>query len=334
MRAIIWGTALLAAVYAGYWAVGSRAALAAMRGGLDALQAEGRLTYAGVSLQGFPSRFDITIDQPVLLAPDGTPAVAAEFLQILTLAYRPNKVIAVLPDRVEMAPGGQPVVLQGSGMRASVTLGASSDLPLNHAELEGNALALAAGGAGPDDALLSVGRLTAGVRPSGAGPASYDVALLLADPAPGPALRAALDPSATLPPSAEDLRAEAAVTFDRPIGRGALQTGAALTAIDAIRVTAGWGAMRLEARGSLAPDAAGLAAGRMDLTLSDWPALLAAAEGAGLLDADRAALAARVLTAMAATSPDPANLTMPLTFRGGVVSLGFVPLGPAPRLRP
>ena len=74
MRKLIWIVAIFAALYGGYWFVGSRAALTGMEAALDRMKAEGLGTYRAVTLRGFPSRFDITIDKPELVSGTGARA--------------------------------------------------------------------------------------------------------------------------------------------------------------------------------------------------------------------------------------------------------------------
>lgn len=99
MRALLWFTGILAILYSGYWFVGQKA----MKSGAEAvfanavrqgLFAENR----GIAVEGFPSRFDLTVTEPRLGNPRTGLEWQAPFLQILTLSYTPWHVIAAFPQ--------------------------------------------------------------------------------------------------------------------------------------------------------------------------------------------------------------------------------------------
>jgi len=107
MIRLFFGAMILAALYAGYWVVGSRTVEGQAVSGLDALQSDGwTVAYSDVNTRGFPSRFDTTVTDLDLTAPDGT-RYQAPFVQALALSYRPNEVIAAFPDEQTLTIAGQ-----------------------------------------------------------------------------------------------------------------------------------------------------------------------------------------------------------------------------------
>ena len=99
MRVLLGVTALLGALWAGYWVVGSSAAQSGMADWFDERRAEGWVAeYDDLAVRGFPNRFDAGFTEISLADPGTGLAWQAPFFQLLALSYKPNHVIAVWPD--------------------------------------------------------------------------------------------------------------------------------------------------------------------------------------------------------------------------------------------
>ena len=98
------------------------------------------------------------------------------------------------------------------------------------------------------------------------------------------------------------------------------------------RLLGGWGRLGLQGSGRLDIAADGRISGRIDLVLRNWRRVLDLARRAGLIDRDQQRNIETVLSLVTAASDDPDSLRLPLVLAGGTMSLGPVPLGPAPRL--
>lgn len=327
MRALFWITALLAALYGGYWFVGSRAALQGVSDTLTQMKAEGRADFADISLRGFPSRFDITIDKPTIKIADQSVAWQAPFLQLLALSYRPNNLIAVWPDQQTLTLGPDTLTLETDDLRASVLLKASLDLGLDHAELEGHGLKLTS--AFGWQALAD--KLIVASRQAGEDGTKHDLALILTGLAPGNDYRGRIDPARRQPAVAEEARLTMTATFDRPLDRRAVEQPVHLVALQAIDLRLKWGTIAIGATGDLTVDGQGTPSGQLALRLTNWRDLMVLLRENGSLSADRADTIERALSAAAATD-DPATVSLPLAVRDGMIWLGFIPLAPAPRL--
>lgn len=326
MRALFWLTGLLAALYACYWVVGSRAILNGTTEVLSELKAEGRADYADIRLAGFPSRYDLTIDAPKLESADGGMGWQAPFIQFLALSYRPNNLIAVWAREQTLRLGADQLTLQSDDLRASVTLKANLDLSLDHAEVEGHALKLTS-------ALgwqVLAEKLIIASRQAGADPARHELAMVLTGLAPGNDFRGQIDPARRQPATAEEARLTVTTTFDRPLDRQALTGSLRLVSLDGMNLSLIWGDIAVSVTGDLAIDPAGNTTGQLSLALKNWRELLRLLTEAGLLPADQAASVERAL-AVAAKPDDPATVALPLTFRDGVIWMGFIPLAMAPR---
>lgn len=308
MRRLFVAVMVLAALYAGYWVVGSSQLERAARLALDDLAARGwQVAYSDLSTAGFPSRFDTTVTDLALASPDGAFAWEAPFLQVLALGYRPNQVIAVAPPDQVLTLGGQRLDLSAQGLRASATVGLSADLPLDHAAVESGLTAVrSSAGWG-----LGLDRLLAAIRRAGSGaPNAYDLYL----EANG------LRPDAV----GSDLgllRLAATATFDRPLDRRLARPPRLLSlALTDARLAEG--DVAVAAAGTLAPDARGFLAGDLTLRVENWRGLLDLLDAAGVLVHDQAPLLAGALEELAQGSPD---LELPVTFRdGGISALGVV----------
>lgn len=108
MQRIIFVTVSLAILWSLNWAWGFSGNMNDTRAWFDAPAAQ----VGDVSQRGFPSRYDVTLDDVAI------PAIgfAAEFVQILRVVYNSDHRIIVLPDQFTVM--GQPV--SGTGFRASV----------------------------------------------------------------------------------------------------------------------------------------------------------------------------------------------------------------------
>lgn len=347
MRALLALVMAAAVAWGGYWYAGSRAVLAGARAALADLRDQRRGDAAGVTLAGFPSRFDLTIAAPSLVSADGSLGWSAPFVQILALSYQPHHLIAVWPDRQSLTIGGRPLTLLGDDIRASAVAGASLALPLDHAQLVASGLVLSAE-AGWD---LRLRELRLALRRAGADPAGragvalagapafaedgrdHQIGIALGDLAPGAGLRALLDPAGRLPALVETATLTAILSFDRPIDRYAAETGVQLTAIRDIAADLRWGETAVTLRGAVVIGAGGLPEGRITVTAREWRPLLASLTEAGAIRAEVAPTVRNMAEALARGSGDPGTLTLPLDLGGGWISLGPFPLAPIPRLR-
>lgn len=328
MRLLLWLTAILAALYSGYWVVGSRAALLGAQTTLSQMKAEGRADYAGLSLVGFPSRFDITIDKPKLISADGQTSWQAEFVQFLALSYQPNRIIAVWPHEQTVMVGPETLQIKSTDMRASLALQANLNLALDHATLDGQGLDIASnmGWQMLAEKLILASRQAA---PDGK---SHELALDLTHLAPGPVLRGLIDPDQKWPASTDIARADVIVDFAAPLDRDATTAPPAITALRALTAQVKWGSMDVSLSGDLQVDETGTPTGRLQLDAQNWRDVLAALVTAGVIDAELAKSLERGFRAVALAGGDENRLRLPLTFADGFVNLGPLPLGPAPRL--
>lgn len=326
MRALVWITGLLAALYAGYWVVGSRAVLNGVTGVLSELKADGLADFGAVNLNGFPSRFDLTIVAPKLESADGGMGWQAPFIQFLALSYRPHNLIAVWPQDQTLRLNGEELDLRSDDLRASVTLQPSLDLPLDHAEVEGHGLMLTSDRGWQ----VLAEKMIVASRQAGPDARRHELAVVLTGLAPGNAFRGQIDPARRQPATVQDARLTVTATFDRALDRRVLDAPLRILSLETLDLSFSWGKIAASATGDLAIDDAGTPTGQLSLSLKNWRDLLVLLSDSGVLSAEQGATAEQAL-ANAAQPDDPATVTLPLTFRDGMIWMGFIPLAMSPR---
>jgi len=326
MRRLIAFVGVLAVVYGGYWFVGSSAVEKGTAQALTQMQADGwDVSYSDLSTIGFPSRFDTTVTDPALTDPTGTYSWAAPFLQVFALSYQPNKVIVIAPPTQSLTTPAGKVDWDATGLRASASVGVSSDMPLTSVIVESGAGSIIAENGGT----LAYGKLILGLKPTDT-PLTYAAYADLEQITLPDELMTAIDPNRALPPQMDLIRLNGTVALTRALDRG-LATGAAPqpTAISVSDARLVWGAMVLSAAGDLTVDAFGVPTGRITMTAQHWQDMITHATSAGLITPEVAKTWTNMGNMLAAGQPD---LKMPIDFANGQMMFGPFPLGPAPRL--
>lgn len=326
MRFILWVALILGAIWGGYWFVGSRSIEQAVTGWFDDSAAQGlEATNEGVAVQGFPSRFDLTVTRPRLADPATGFGWKAPFAQVFAMTWKPWHVISVLPPDQEIDLPGERVALTTTHMAASLRLSPSTDLTFTEAVLETTDLALKSDGGwslGLASAVLALGRSPTEAR-------DYRLGLEVKDLRPDPALAAALpDLGEVMSRAHLDVMLQLTAPLDRQVGEARPQ----LAGLELKDLQITWGALQLTASGSLAAGADGLAEGQIDLAMKGWRQVPQLAAALGLIAPEIAKSLNDGLAYMAAADGDPETLSLPLTLLGGRMTLGPLPLGPAPML--
>lgn len=323
MRLLAGVIVVLALLYGGYWFVGAGAAERGALAALDRLQARGVVVqHGGVSVAGFPSRFDLTLTEPALSDQARGLGWSAAFAQVFSLSYKPWHLIAALPETQQITLPGQQLVLATTRMQGSLVMKPAPDLPL--AALD----AVAEGVSLRSDLGWALALASANLRLAEDEGGAYQLAVRALDVVPDQRLVA----GTRLPETLERIDLLADVTFDRV---PALRDGAAPVVQRVVVQEAHviWGPVKLLAKGDLLADATGRAEGRLDLRIEGWQAALDAVQSLQLIPDRFLPLLTGVLTQMELASGEPGVIALPLTFQNGLASLGPVPLGPAPRLR-
>jgi hypothetical protein len=324
MRAIVWGVGLLAVLWCGYWFAGAWAIDRGLQQGLAQAGAQGLVVSAQTQVKGFPNRFDITLTNPDVGDPMRGIRWTTPFAQVFAMTWKPWHVIAVVSNSQTLDLPGQSLAITTDDLRASVVTQPSTALPLERVAMSATAVTVTSTlgwTVGADVAELHT-------RPDASLANGHQFAFDARNIAPDPRALARTG----LPPVIPIARFEGAVGFSAPLDRFA---GATNPRPVALRVDSGrveWGPLVLDARGSIAANADGLAEGRIDIAITGWREAVPLAVAAGALSEEASGMVTNLLAALARQGGDEDVLNLPLVYQGGLGMLGPLPIGSAPRL--
>ncbi len=325
MRRLLGLVLVLAAAWSGYWFVGARAL---ERGAEDWFmsQAETGLVAErdNLGVRGFPNRFDLTVNGLRLFDPATGLGWDAPFVQVFALSYRPSNVIVAFPPEQVLHLPLQSLTLASNKLQGSATLAPGLPFGTRKMTVIGDGLALTST-QGWSVQAQTVRLATKAASEDGL---DQEIGLEVLDLAPDPALSAAL---ADLPGTVSRLRLDAIIGFGDPDPM-AEQAPPPVSGVDLKEVLVTWGDLTLYGKGRLAANPAGQAEGRIDFRLTNWRKALPLAVAIGAVRPETLPTWENALTLLASQSGDGETLDLPLTMRGGRMSLGPLPLGPAPRL--
>ncbi|MFV0490987.1 MAG: DUF2125 domain-containing protein [Pseudorhodobacter sp.] len=314
------GIVLVAGIgWCGYWFVGARAVEKTARNWIDAQGAAGlEVGENGLTVAGFPNRFDLTMEAPHLANPDQGWGWRAEFLQIFSLSYKPWHVIAAFSPRQWVTVGTQEIIVEAQKLQASLVVRPNAQLPLQRIALVGDSLRLAPL-SGP---ALRIGALNFATRAQDAEARNHRIGL--------EATEIAIS-GTTLPAEAtalQKLRLDAVIRFSAPLDRLATTNPPRLENIEISEAMANWGEVAASANGSLQPGPRGLAEGQLTLRLENWQIALDRLATLGLIaaaDLPHLYQAGRLLSARSGKA-EMAELSVDFTASG--IRLGGITVAP------
>ncbi|SIS52444.1 DUF2125 domain-containing protein [Phaeovulum vinaykumarii] len=334
MGRLIWILLGLALCWDGVWFAATGAARSAVQAEIDTTP---QVTVAEITRTGFPLSFglrarDITVTsrggavewaapQIVLRAPGIAPhqprlkGYPGQTLRLGEQTYRLD--FAAMTGGADVALSAA-MTLQAADLRLDAPQLVPQDMPGGPAAVSADAVALEVTQAAPGmveikggiDALALPETLAAELR-----------ARAESLPAPG------------LPEVIERIGLRLRATLDAPLDRAALDAAPKLTALDIDEIGLRWGALALAAQGRLDIDAQGRPEGRVTLRTTRWREMLSMAADLGVIDPQMEPSLASMLQSFAVQDAAGGDsLDLPLIFQNGLMSLGPLPLGPAPRL--
>lgn len=344
MRKLLFLILLGSGLWSGYWFVGSGAIRQGIEDGFaDATARRLVAEKTGLTVAGFPNRFDVTVEGLRLMDPATGTAFEAPFLQVFAMTWKPWHIIAALAPEQTLTLPDQAVTVTSEGLRASFRSRPSTDVPLAAIVLETDRLAATSTAGWTVGAGRSVVSFSADEEVTGAGdvPNTYLFSADLAAITPDPDFVATMKavtlpdlPASDLPEGIDSLRAGVFLTFTAPLDRNSGQTRPLLTRIDVSQFVFTWGQLSATAKGLVQADDQGFAAGEITVDVTNWNRLPALLVAAGVVKPEMAPTIARGMQALAAQSDDLTVLTLKLTLADGRMSFGPFPLGPAPLMIP
>ncbi|KJZ19231.1 DUF2125 domain-containing protein [Loktanella sp. S4079] len=330
MRRLTFLVIFLSVAYSIYWFVGHRAVESATQTMITEARQDGwQISYTDLNTTGFPSRFDTTATDITVSPINQQWTWQAPFLQVFALSYQPNRVIAAFPNEQIVEIAGQTIAVSNSSLRASGAVAARTDLAFDNATIEGDALSIASD-LGWE---ISIARAIAAMRMQTGAENRYDAFFELGDLSLPREVGLQIDPNGQLGTDVSKFVIDSAITFDRPLDRHVLEGGAAaaqMTNVTLRNVTLEWGPVVIRAQGGVEIDRQGIPDGRITFRSQQWRDMIDILVGAGVIDADIAPTVTTIASSMVAGD---GSLEMPVVFAGGMMSLGPLPIGPAPRLR-
>ena len=326
------GMVILIAVlgWSAYWYLGKTGAEKLAETWLEDRRGEGwQAEAASIRTGGFPYRFDTTLSDLALADPGTGWAWSAPRFQVLSLAYQPTHFIAIWPEQHKISTPYETITLASSEMRASAVFAPDTDLTLRRSTLALNALTLTSDAGWSAD--LDSGVLAA--EQDEDDPLSYKLGFAADGVRPAKAVKVLLDPAGVLPDVFESLKIDAKARFDTPWDRHALEDRRPqITALDLGLLQATWGKLDLRAAGQVSVDANGTPEGEITIKATNWREILQILVDSGALPQGLLPAAEATGERLAALSGNKNTLDVPLTFSGGRVFFGPIPIGAAPDL--
>ena len=339
MRKLLFLMVALVALWSGYWVVGSNAVRNGVNGFFADVAAQGLVAEnTGVTVAGFPNRFDLTVEGLRLADPASGAGWQAPFVQVFAMTWKPWHIIAAFPPEQQILLPGDAITVTSQDLKASLRAKPSTDLTLAEARLAGTSLALAS----QQGWTLGLGEFTLGLRADPAlGDNGYELGFELAPLTPDPGFVTRIKavaipdlPPSDLPDTVESLWGSLYFTFSAPLDRHAGDAKPYLTGIEVNQFNLAWGKLAASAKGRIEADDQGFAAGEITVEITNWDRLPAILVAAGVVKPEMAQTIARGMQALASQSPDLSVLSLTLKLAEGQMRFGPFPLGPAPRMLP
>jgi hypothetical protein len=324
MKRLAFISIFLVLCWAGYWFVGARALEAAFTGWFSERRTAGwQADYSDVSVAGFPYRFDTTLTQPALADPATGWAWRAPYLQLLSLSYQPNHIIAALPPSQSLQTPIDSFTLASNSARASLVLTPSTSLAVDRTTtvIEAPVLTAATGWG------LQARQLRLAARVLDDAPSTYQIGLNVGD-------LKSLDGSNGMPGGIGQIDADVTVKFSAPWDRHAIEKARPQPhSIQIFKADVTWGQMVLKLAGTLTIDTLGNPTGDLAIKATNWREILALGVANGAIPQSMERSLTRGLELVSGLSGSSKTLDVPLTFRRGTIHLGPIPIAPAPNFK-
>lgn len=330
MRLVLRLALLICLLWSGWWAVASYGLSQGIEGWLDARRAEGwQADVSEVASAGFPTRIAKTLHDLALADPDTGVAVMLDDLTISTATHWPGYAEVALPQTpIRLAVPGAKSQMQVADGRLSLDLHPGTDLELSRLAAETGAWSLSR----DTGVLLQADALQVAMEQGDVAEA-YAFRLDAPNAAPGAVLRERLRVPEAWPIAFDQFALAADVTFDLPWDRSAVEAQRPQPRVIKLHLAeAIWGDLRLKLAADLSVDAQGVPEGTANIQAQNWQVMLELAARAGLLPPALKEQAERGLSTLASLNGNPETLDVQINFAGGYMAVGFIPIGPAPRL--
>lgn len=329
MRGLLVLVLALSTLYSGYWVVGSNALQnAAEQWFVDQNDRGIEAKNSSLRVRGFPNRFDLTVNDLRLADPVSGFAWEAPFAQVFSMSWKPWHLIAALPNSQTIITPDETVALASSSLMSSLKMVPGTDLALDAVIVDGVDLVATS----TRGWVAKAARAQVASRQDASLANGHEINLTITGLIPDPGLMADMAGNSDLPPLVETAQIDVVAGFSAPLDRFARQRGAQIVALTVKQSEIRWGDMILTLDGKMVTDGDGFADGRIDIKLTNWRKAIAPMVAMGLVKPEVAPTVENMMSLLAQQSGDPAVLSLPLVMASGRMSLGPLPLGPAPRM--
>ena len=331
MRRLLWIVLLVTVLWCAWWAIFGFSLQAALDTWFEDRRDVGwQADYVSLDLRGFPVRVDADITDIVLADPHAGVVVNLPALKIGAPAYWPGDLTLVLPtaaisfitsenwSTLEIAQGAADLKLHpGAALELEQISALTGPWSLNT----------------NDQTALSADNLRLTMNQNETVSERYKISAEAAKLKPGDAPRAALRLPEDWPLTFDTFTLDADIIFDKPWDLSSIETTRPQPRQIKLKLAeAAWADLRLFFVADLEIDATGSPTGTINIQAENWQVMLDLAERSGVLSNSLRQQAESGLSTLARFSGDPSALDVQLNLRGGLMLVGFIPIGPAPKI--
>lgn len=330
MRKVTWLLLGLSVLYSGYWFIAARGSELGVKTWLEARTTEGWQTeYATLETRGFPLTFKTTLTDVAIADPATGLAYQTSKISIKSRSFTPTRLHAELAQDVRLSTPFQHIDITNASANGTLFVEVGPALTMHRATFDfDDLIAESTLGWG-----FSLDSATATVQRLEDDPLTHDIQMTLNDLAPSTSLMKRLNPNGILSDQFDALAIDASMTFDKDWDITALEGPRPQPTHVLLRnMAATWGALDLRIAGEFEVDERGVPNGKISLKATNWREMIALAAAAGIIPQNFENLALRGGEMLAKMSGNANTIDAELTLSRGNISLGFLPLGPAPRI--
>lgn len=318
-------------IWSGWWAL----AAFGLSSGIDTWMADRRAMgwqaeATDVHVSGYPLSLVAEIRGPALADPQTGVAVQASTLELRAPAWWPGYATLRFPeDPILLATPLRRMFLKTSQAQADLRLHPGVSMQLDKMALTSGRWELD-GGQGQ---LANARGITVLAEQSRIAPDTYQFNIDIPHLIPGASLRHELFIPKDWPVAFDRVKMDMTVGFTRPWDRRAVEVARPQPRrIDLRLAEASWGDLLVRVAAKLDIAADGVPSGKLSVQARNWRDILDLAVNSGSLPLQIRPQVEGVLTALAGASGDPDAFDVTLTLAAGQIRMGFLPLGPAPRV--
>lgn len=285
--------------------------------------------FSSISTTGYPIWNRTRIAYPTLADPQTGVAWRADWLGLESRATQPGEQLLVFPETAQrLSYFDQSLALTANSMQARLHVDPKAQLQVFDLGL-GTMAWQVSGEAGT----IASGDGIALTMTQGAVAEVYDINAKVENLTIAQSARSLIRIPDALPDAVETLQLDMTVQFTRPRDLTALsENHPQPTVIKLSLAEARWGELQLLAAGQVDLDAQGIPTGTLTVKAENWRQMLALAVETGALPAELTRPTEQTLRTLARLGGNPDALDIKLTFQNGRMSVGILPLGPAPRI--